>query len=232
MRVRTLMNLWHVWMVALVASAATVHGRVDNVPDDIVEYHQLRNIVVANDANYPSRISLELFEIGKPEPSLVPVFGDYSFTIEDLKPGNYSMLVNSYDFALSQARLRIDVDEDDSVEVYPDDYVFGTNITAAVAGTPEDPVVLSVISVKNFYETPKGSLMGLIMNSPLGPVFKNKWLLGIFIASLSMLLAPKLLEIFAPEVAKSIKEAQEEVNRERQQEREAKLARKAQQAKK
>lgn len=218
------MNLWQLWMVALVASAATVYGRVDNVPEDIVELHQQRNIAVTNDLNYPSRFSLEVYEIGNPEPTLVPVLGDYTFTVDGLTTGNYSMIINSYDFALNQARLRIDVSDDDSVEVYPDDYVFGTNITAAVEGTKDDPVVLRVISVKNFYETPKGSLMGLLMNSPLGPIFKNKWLLGVFIASVAMLLAPKLLAIFAPEVAKSIKEAQDEVYRERLQEKQAKLA--------
>lgn len=215
------------WL-ATMAALITVYGRIEGIPEVLEEY---RPESVPGILNYQLRVSLTVYDTARSSaaPRKYPVNQDYTFEILGLEANhNYSLLIHLTDFIFNGWRYQISTGDNSipnelkDTKVALDDFVKGVNRTTAVLGTQNEPLILTVIGSKQYYERASSSAMELLMNSPLGPVFRSKWLTILFCTTVVMMIAPKLIQILAPDLAKSLNEAQQEAYRERLQEKQAK----------
>ena len=188
-------------------------GKITNVPDQLDELHHHKNVQVVNGDNYQARINIELIPLTDDSDDIkrlqTLVDEEYKFQYEDLAPGSYELLVNSYDFVLSNNRYRIIVD--DYVQAY-EDYLHEPkyNETSRAFISHEKPLEIQFIESKQFYEFASGSLGEMVMNSPLGVIFKNKYYTMFFVFSLVIIAAPYVLSFISPEFAEQFNDVKVE----------------------
>ena len=79
------------------------------------ELYHTKNKIVPNGDNYNNRISVDLYPLDSFTPISTVVDSKYNFKFNNLEPGEYELLVNSYDFGFEQNRFKIIADEESIV---------------------------------------------------------------------------------------------------------------------
>lgn len=184
-------------------------GKLVNIPDDIIaaQINQVSNLQVVNGLNFQSRIDVTLAPLEKSEQvtvAKIPVKKSYQFDVTDLHNGQYQLLVNSYDFRLRNDRFRVIVD-DERISVYEE--ALGSrsyNESSVQVVGPRNPLVVDVVDVKEYYEAPHSKLSDMVMNSPLGFIFRSTLYTGLFVASITVMIAPYVLQWISPDLAEEM----------------------------
>ncbi|KAG2736834.1 hypothetical protein G9P44_000924 [Scheffersomyces stipitis] len=197
-------------LYASIVLSARLLGKIDDIPQIDELYHE-KNVHVVNGDNKASRFHVDLYQLDKNEAGVrhsALLDGNHYFQFENLKTGEYELIVDSYDFILSNSRFRVQVDEEaDIVQVF-EDYLASRsfNRSSIFNVTESTPLVLSVKEPKQFYESASGSIMDMVYNSPLGFIFKNRLYTIIFFICLSIMAAPTILQYINPELADMFRE--------------------------
>ncbi|KAG7666107.1 uncharacterized protein J8A68_000363 [[Candida] subhashii] len=216
------MHLLNVILSIVIYSTACLaigfKARIENIPKQIIEPYHSNNKIVVNGYNYPARIKVDLYNLDKDSNDFtsLPALVDehYSFKYDGLSDGEYELVVNSYDFALYNNRYRIIV-ENEKILAY-EDYLHSNsyNVSSKV-DVSQTPLVLKYRETKQFYEKAGGSIFDIVLNSPLGFIFKNRTYTIIFTVMVAVSVAPYILQVVNPDFADQLKEMQAEVANER-----------------
>ncbi|KAI5955471.1 hypothetical protein KGF57_003603 [Candida theae] len=192
-------------------------GAFTNIPDDVPELAKELQQPIPNLNNYPSRIKVDLYKLDDKRkshdfvPRVAIVDKNYRFTFKNLKDGEYELIANSYDFTFTKNKFKVVVDEG-KVVVY--DSPLGqepSNQSLPMEVSHQAPLEIEFKEVKQFYEKPGGSVYDMLLNSPLGFIFRNKTYTVIFVIVLVISLAPTIAEWVDPEFAAQFKEVQTQV---------------------
>ena len=177
------------------------------------ELYHTKNKIVPNGDNYNNRISVDLYPLDSFTPISTVVDSKYNFKFNNLEPGEYELLVNSYDFGFEQNRFKIIADEE-SIVAYEHGIGQETYNTTSLLILMKT-IVYQVSCYKEFYEYHGGSLSDLLMNSPFGFIFKNKYMTIVFTACLVIMAAPYILQVVSPEFAAELNQIQTQTAKER-----------------
>lgn len=184
-------------------------GQFAGIPQDALEAQESgQQSLVLNGLNYQSRIDINIYEISPEKDTnvwLVPVKKLYSFDVS-LGEGEYELFVSSHDFNLRNGRYRVLVDGE-MVRVFED--YFGSltyNVSSMQVVDFKNPMVIDVLDYKEYYETHSGKLSDMVMNSPVGFIFKNRTYTLMFIVSVGIMVAPYILPYISPELAEEFQE--------------------------
>lgn len=194
-------------------SALKFTGKFVGVPEDAIEAQtgKLKSPIV-NGLNFQSRIDVkfkEIVENQNPHSLDVAVNKNYEFQVLDLTEGEYQLQISSYDFNLRSDRYRVIVN--DQISVFEDSLgLENYNISSFQTVGPNTPLVVEITSYKEYYLSPEGKLGEMLMNSPLGFIFKNSLYTALFIAALSIMAMPTLISYIAPDLAEQMNEMQKE----------------------
>lgn len=192
-------------IAALVVLAASfeLSGQLVDVPN----FQLVDKDHIVNGDNLAARCTIRLTSLDKPESEKLLIDKNYKFKSSSLKNGKYDLIVNCHDFTFKQDRFIIDVDEQgiSATDYYLDKPEFGEskNVT-------NDVLLVETVSPRQYYEIRLNSLSDMVMNSPLGFIFKNKVYTFMFVFSAVMMVGPYLLKFFNPEMAKRLEEIQKE----------------------
>lgn len=188
-------------------------GKIEGIPS-VNELYHTKNKIVPNGDNYNNRISVDLYPLNSFTPISTVVDSKYNFKFNNLKPGEYELLVNSYDFGFEQNRFKIIADEE-SIVAYEHGIGQETYNTTSLTNLNEKPLSIKYLATKEFYEYHGGSLSDLLMNSPFGFIFKNKYMTIVFTACLAIMAAPYILQVVSPEFAAELNQIQTQTAKER-----------------
>lgn len=194
-------------------SALKFAGEFVGVPEDAIEVQtgKLKSPIV-NGLNFQSRIDVKLTEIVEnqnPSSINVPVKKNYEFQVLDLTEGEYQLQISSYDFNLRTDRYRVIVS--DQISVFEDSLgQENYNMSSIQTVGPNTPLVVEITSYKEYYLSPEGKLGEMLMNSPLGFIFKNSLYTALFVAALAIMAMPTLILYIAPDLAEQMNEMQKE----------------------
>ncbi|CAK9436129.1 uncharacterized protein LODBEIA_P06870 [Lodderomyces beijingensis] len=210
------LSLLHVFTFA---SAIGFRGVLKPIPAEVAELSKELNHEVVNINNYAQRIKVDLYNLsggGKKNTIVKPlravVTKDYNFKFDRLHQGEYELVVNSYDFTFDKSKFRIIIDDQGTVTAY--DFPLGQehfNTTSGVVVSRDRPLQLQFKDVKQFYEKSGGTLKDMVINSPLGFIFKNTTYTIIFVACLAIMAAPYILQWVNPELAAELNDARVKV---------------------
>lgn len=204
-------------LVYLAVQAQTIlslgfSGKIVDIPSQLDELHHHKDVQVVNGDNYQSRINVELIPLTDDDNitrKLALVSEEYGFLYDGLTPGSYELLVNSYDFVLSNNRYRIVVDEQiQAFEDYLHDPQYNQSSRAFISH--ERPLKIQYLEPKQFYEYATGTIGDMVMSSPLGLIFRNQYYTMFFIFSMVVIVAPYVLSYISPEFAEQFNEARVE----------------------
>ncbi|KAK6456041.1 uncharacterized protein RJT20DRAFT_127811 [Scheffersomyces xylosifermentans] len=205
-------------LFAAIASAAGFSGKISNVPAEFKELFHEKNVHVVNGNNYPSRIQVDLIPLEGQNGAKLSKIGalvdeEYQFKFDGLNSGEYELLVDSYDFILSNTRFRVKVDaEADLVSVFDDFLDSKTyNESSIVNVSKSAPLIIRYQDSKQYYERASGSLWDMVLSSPLGFIFKNQTYTIIFVVCLVIMIVPTAVSYLNPELAESFKEVEPQV---------------------
>lgn len=195
-----------VLLLVELALGALLLGEIVNVPEDIVPV----NVPVLNVNNYRSRITVDLYNLAEKKYSrhLVLVDENWTFRFPGLEDGKYELVVQSVDFALKEERFRININNDNIVAHEDPLWDEFRNTTAAVSVSEKKPLQIEVMELKQYYEDTLGSLSDMVLNSPLGFIFKNRGYTVMFFLMLLLAAFPYVLGIVNPELAAEMREVQ------------------------
>ncbi|RCK56566.1 hypothetical protein Cantr_05488 [Candida viswanathii] len=199
--------------VTLVA-AIGFKGKIEGIPQ-VNELFKTRNKIVPNGQNYNNRIQVDLYPSDSFTPISTIIDSKYNFKFTSLQPGEYELIVNSYDFNFFNNRFKI-VASDDSVVAYEhklDENSY--NVSSAVDLNDKSPLVINYFNTKEFYQSTGGSLKELLMNSPLGFIFRNRALTITFSICVAVMIAPYILKVVNPEFYAELNDIQTQVAKER-----------------
>lgn len=188
-------------------------GKIEGIPS-VNELYHTKNKIVPNGDNYNNRISVDLYLLDSFTPISTVVDSKYNFKFNNLEPGEYELLVNSYDFGFEQNRFKIIADEE-SIVAYEHGIGQETYNTTSLTNLNEKPLSIKYLATKEFYEYHGGSLSDLLMNSPFGFIFKNKYMTIVFTAYLAIMAAPYILQVVSPEFAAELNQIQVQTAKER-----------------
>ena len=188
-------------------------GKIEGIPS-VNELYHTKNKIVPNGDNYNNRISVDLYPLNSFTPISTVVDSKYNFKFNNLEPGEYELLVNSYDFGFEQNRFKIIADEE-SIVAYEHGIGQETYNTTSLTNLNEKPLSIKYLATKEFYEYHGGSLSDLLMNSPFGFIFKNKYMTIVFTACLVIMAAPYILQVVSPEFAAELNQIQTQTAKER-----------------
>ena len=202
-------------ILANLVVAARLFGRFENVPQEALDAARsgLKSHIV-NGLNFQSRIDISLVEVGKiklAETRVFPVAKDYSFQTPDLPTGEYELSIHSYDFSVRTPRYRILVN--DQIEAYEDPLASDSYNTSSIQLlTIETPLLVELSGFKSYYESPEGKLTEMVMNSPLGVVFRSKLYTALFFGMLVIMVFPYIIPYVAPDFAEQFQQLQTEMS--------------------
>lgn len=188
-------------------------GKIEGIPS-VNELYHTKNKIVPNGDNYNNRISVDLYPLDSFTPISTVVDSKYNFKFNNLEPGEYELLVNSYDFGFEQNRFKIIADEE-SIVAYEHGIGQETYNTTSLTNLNEKPLSIKYLATKEFYEYHGGSLSDLLMNSPFRFIFKNKYMTIVFTACLVIMAAPYILQVVSPEFAAELNQIQTQTAKER-----------------
>ncbi|CAX44882.1 conserved hypothetical protein [Candida dubliniensis CD36] len=188
-------------------------GKIEGIPS-VNELYHTKNKIVPNGDNYNNRISVDLYFSNSFTPITTVVDSKYNFKFNNLESGEYELLVNSYDFGFEQNRFKIIVD-DESIVAYEHGIGQDSYNTTSITNLNENPLPIKYLATKEFYEYHGGSLSDLLMNSPFGFIFKNRYMTIVFTACLAIMAAPYILQVVSPEFAAELNQIQAQTAKER-----------------
>ena len=175
-------------------------SKIEGIPS-VNELYHTKNKIVPNGDNYNNRISVDLYPLDSFTPISTVVDSKYNFKFNNLEPGEYELLVNSYDFGFEQNRFKIIADEE-SIVAYEHGIGQETYNTTSLTNLNEKPLSIKYLATKEFYEY-HGSLSDLLMNSPFGFIFKNKYMTIVFTACLVLWLPHTFFKLLAPSLLRN-----------------------------
>lgn len=195
-----------------------------NVPEEKLELENLRsgkNLPIHR--NYPARIDAQIVGLGSKygESHKYPVKKLYEFDVEDLAQGEYLLLVHSHDFNIRKNRFRVSVVESEILVIEDPLGVKDVNSTSARVVSAEKPLLIEALSVKVFEESQQNKLKEMVMQSPLGFIFRNRMYTIMFVVSLAIMILPTAIQFLFPDMADLFAEMQKEAYEKRVQMAEA-----------
>lgn len=171
-----------------------------------LQTHQLyQSEKIVNGNNLPIRFDVRLENGDKVQSALVNK--DYEFTFENLPEGSYHLIIDSHDFLLGCDRFKVEVNE---TTVLATDYYLASESSGVTQDITEKPLRIEVIETQDYYESNQGSIKELVMQSPLGFIFRNTAFTIMFIFVIVMMVGPYVLQLVAPDVAKRLNEIHRE----------------------
>lgn len=187
-------------------------GQVVGIPSEIesIQASEYKSPVL-NGFNFQSRLNIELVplnNITKFESSKVLVNKDFVFKFSNLETGSYELLINSYDFILSSNRYRILV-EDQEIKAYEEDIGQDTFNFTSEAIISQQPLIVPVKGIKQYYEHRLGSIFNMLLDSPFGFIFKNKIYTTLFVVCSAIMVTPYIISWVNPDFAEHFQEVQE-----------------------
>lgn len=199
---------------------AGFRGKFLGVPEEAIDVRDfVQDNIILNGLNFQSRIDVKLYTIDDTEELEERDFAvkkSYEFDVEGLSAGEYELLLNSYDFNLRTNRYRVVVDSE-NIKVY-EDYLASTtyNQSSLQVVDMEHPLIVDVLDSKEYYESHLGKLNEMLMNSPLGFIFKNRTYTLCFFACLSIMVGPYLISFLSPDLAEELTGMQKPEDKETQ----------------
>lgn len=122
------------------------------------ELYHTKNKIVPNGDNYNNRISVDLYLLDSFTPISTVVDSKYNFKFNNLEPGEYELLVNSYDFGFEQNRFKIIADEE-SIVAYEHGIGQETYNTTSLTNLNENHCLSSILLQKSFTNITAGVLV-------------------------------------------------------------------------
>jgi hypothetical protein len=214
-------------LATLIASAFCVglKGKIVGFPEQLDELYVKQGISIVNGNNYPGKFKVELYKYnGEVDRKLSNVISalvnkNYEFQFPDLSLGQYELIVNSYDFDLVKNRYTINVEAEHDSQEYTilaaEHSPISTNKTTSVVVSNESPLEIQIVQLKQFYQLSSNSLLDMVMNSPLGFIFRSKLYTFMFAIVIGMFIAPYLASYISPEFVEHYKEIQQEIQQEK-----------------
>ncbi|EGV66876.1 hypothetical protein PSN45_002693 [Yamadazyma tenuis] len=185
--------------------ALSLQGKIVGV---LPEYKLQNAEQIVNGNNLPIRFTVELTsidgEISHKMRALVN--SKYEFIFNHVNPGIHDLSLVSHDFILDKDRFRIEANH--STITATDYYLNGNKGQAS--NVTDTVLVVSVVGERKYYEVRSGSVKEMLLNSPLGFIFKNTGYTIMFVATLVMMAGPYVLSIVNPEMSKRLAEIREE----------------------
>ncbi|EMG45502.1 hypothetical protein SBY92_005003 [Candida maltosa Xu316] len=189
-------------------------GKIEGIPSINDELFKTKNKIIPNGNNYNNRIKIDLYPANSANPIPTIIDSKYNFKFNSLKPGEYDLIVNSYDFNFEKNRFKI-IANDESIIAYENNLGSESfNVTSGIE-LKEKPLVINYFNTKEFYQYSGGSFQDMIMNSPFGFVFKNRTVTIIFSVCVAIMAAPYILQFLNPEFAAELNEIQVKAAKER-----------------
>ena len=197
-------------------------GQVVGVPSEIESIQANEHkIPVLNGINFQSRFNIELVPLNnltKFERFKALVNKDFVFKFNNLEAGSYELLINSYDFLLSANRYRILV-EDQEIKAYEEDLGQETFNFTSEAIISQQPLIVPITGIKQYYEHRQGSILNMLLDSPFGFIFKNKIYTMIFVVCSAIMVTPYIISWVNPDLAEHFQEVQERAETRKREER-------------
>lgn len=196
------MLMLSVFLFAFIHVTNAISGSFTGVPQEAIEAQNIpQKTLVLNGVNFQSRVDITL--LSTHSISTFPLKKNWLFDLGDFAPGEYELLVSSYDFLLHQERFSISVSEN-ATKIY-EHPLASTNKTEV-----NQPIEIRVLGFKEYYESPQGKLHEMLMNSPLGFIFKSKAYTAMFVVCMAIMVGPYLVGWLAPDLADRFAEIQRE----------------------
>lgn len=189
-------------------------GKIQGIPE-VTELFKSKNKIVPNGGNYNNRIQVDLYPSDSFTPISTVIDSNFNFVFNSLLPGEYELIVNSYDFTFYNNRFKI-IANDDTVVAY--EHKLGENsynVSSAVELNDNSPLLINYFATKEFYQYAGGSLKDMILNSPFGFVFRNRALTISFSICVAVMVAPYILKVVNPEFYAELNDIQTQVAQER-----------------
>lgn len=195
-------------------------AQIVNVPEDALDLENFKaGKTLPIDRNYPSRVDVKVVGLGskRDENHEFLVKKLYEFDVDELTAGEYELLVHSHDFHIRQTRFRVSV-KDDEIVVSEDPLgVSSKNKTTNWTVSESKPLILEAQGIKVYEESPRNKLKEMVMQSPLGFIFRNKTYTILFFACMGLMITPTLVQWLNPGLADQFTEMQQEAYEKRAQ---------------
>lgn len=197
-------------------------GQVVGIPSDIesIQANEHKNPVL-NGINFQSRFNIELVPLNnltKFESFKVLANKDFVFKFNNLEAGSYELLINSYDFLLSSNRYRILV-EGQEIKAYEEDLGQESFNFTSEAIISQQPLIVPIKGIKQYYERRQGSIFNMLLDSPFGFIFKNKIYTILFVVCSAIMVTPYIISWVNPDFAEHFQEVQENAEARKREER-------------
>lgn len=187
-------------------------GQVIGIPSEIESIQASEHkSPVLNGINFQSRFNIELVPLNNVttfESFKVLANKDFVFKFNNLETGSYELLINSYDFLLSSNRYRILV-EDQEIKAYEEDLGQDTFNFTSEAIVSQQPLIVPIKGIKQYYEHRLGSIFNMLLDSPFGFIFKNKIYTILFVVCSAIMVTPYIISWVNPDFAEHFQEVQE-----------------------
>ncbi|CUM46592.1 uncharacterized protein AC631_02044 [Debaryomyces fabryi] len=197
-------------------------GQVVGIPSEIESIQDSENkSPVLNGVNFQSRFNIELIPLNNitiSETFKVLANKDFVFKFSNLETGSYELLINSYDFLLSSNRYRILV-EDQDIKAYEEDLGQDTFNFTSEAVISQEPLIVPIKGIKQYYEHRLGSILNMLLDSPFGFIFKNKIYTILFVVCSAIMVTPYIISWVNPDFAEHFQEVQERAETRKREER-------------
>lgn len=183
-------------------SALTLKGKLTGIPEYQLEFKDK----FMNGDNLSGRCSVKLTSL---EDTIIStlVKSNYEFQFFEVPEGEYNLFVSCHDFLFTKDRYKIEVNETNILATH---YYLDKEETDTPIDITNDTLSLNFGGLKRYYEIRQGSIQTMIMNSPLGFIFKNTTYTIMFIFCVFMMIGPTVLKMVSPEFAKKLEDIQKE----------------------
>ncbi|CAI5757467.1 unnamed protein product [Candida verbasci] len=195
-----------------VCAAIGFTGEIVNVPSSINELYHHKSKSIPNGNNYQSRIKLDLYKLNDKFNKIdfssksATLDRNYKFKFNDLLPGEYELIINSYDFVIEPYQYKINITDDESIVAFK--HEFGITNETSIQSIINSPLLFQFTDFKQFYEKSSNSVYDMLLNSPFGFIFRNRVYTMIFTVCLGIMITPYILQWVNPEFAEQLKEIQ------------------------
>lgn len=133
---------------------------------------------------------------------------DYTASFDPPQKGEYQLTISSHDLILSQNRWRIVFNTDTSsflaYEMPFDSDVY--NSSSATLVSHNSPLLVSCLGIIDVPDIQLRSLKDMIMNTPLGVIFKSRLYTFMFLTCFAIILLPHIMAFVSPDLVEQIHE--------------------------
>ncbi|KAI5963699.1 uncharacterized protein KGF55_002579 [Candida pseudojiufengensis] len=200
----------------IIANALDLNIKLENIPleveNDISQLHKSKipNLDNTNRINaqlYLLPTSNQKFKNINFKPIQQSIADkNYNIKFKNLQnDNNYELIINPYDFELVQNRFKINVTNDEFI-ILEDKLGSPSLNETTIKLSSNEPLKISFRNYIQFYERSNGTLMQMLLNSPLGFIFKNKVYTMLFFVCIGLMIAPYVAEWVNPEFAAQFKD--------------------------